>query len=324
MEGSSNTSGSMHKYQPKHNSSQNSTKQPAAADEQKPSQSSSAHQPPMRLLVISKEGAQFLRMEESTATTPSQLVVDEAFPVFPLATGGKFAPYQGEIAVIADEIGLHFIDTTTGKIQRMIMATGINSMLFSPRDSYLITCEKFVQGNKNLNVWSVQTGKEVLQFEWKKASKEGPRSIKFSQDEQFVARLASKTSIEVYKVGQFDQPFVTLNANYETLAKKNAPKGRYWFDGFEFIPADFQYGNNQHQYLMAWQNCEGLSEKQEGGIVYVFDMLAHQCDKPKFSIICSKAQDIIVRPSPTGYAVLIWSQNFVDSSGKSYYGEHSC
>lgn len=29
-----------------------------------------------------------------------------------------------------------------------------------------------------------------------------------------------------------------------------------------------------------------------------------------------------MRPSPTGWAVLIWSQNFVDSSGKSYYGEH--
>jgi uncharacterized protein with WD repeat len=32
----------------------------------------------------------------------------------------------------------------------------------------------------------------------------------------------------------------------------------------------------------------------------------------------------MVRPSPTGYAALIWSQNFVDTSGKSYYGEHSC
>lgn len=31
-----------------------------------------------------------------------------------------------------------------------------------------------------------------------------------------------------------------------------------------------------------------------------------------------------MKPSPTGYAALIWSQNFVDSSGKSYYGEHAC
>lgn len=39
---------------------------------------------------------------------------------------------------------------------------------------------------------------------------------------------------------------------------------------------------------------------------------------------CSKAQEILVKSSPTGYAALIWSQNFVDSSGKSYYGEHAC
>lgn len=32
----------------------------------------------------------------------------------------------------------------------------------------------------------------------------------------------------------------------------------------------------------------------------------------------------MVKPSPTGYAALIWSSNFVDSSGQSYYGEHQC
>jgi len=30
-----------------------------------------------------------------------------------------------------------------------------------------------------------------------------------------------------------------------------------------------------------------------------------------------------VKISRTGHAILIWSTNFTDSSGKSYYGEHS-
>ena len=55
----------------------------------------------------------------------------------------------------------------------------------------------------------------------------------------------------------------------------------------------------------------------------MFDLLSNP-EKPKFSIQCSKSQEIMVKPSPTGYAALVWSQTFVDSSGKSYYGEHSC
>jgi translation initiation factor 2A len=30
-----------------------------------------------------------------------------------------------------------------------------------------------------------------------------------------------------------------------------------------------------------------------------------------------------VKPSPTGHAILVWSQTYVDTTGKSYYGEHS-
>ena len=75
----------------------------------------------MRLLVISKEGSQFLKLVENGDAGETQLEPEVGFPVFPTATIGKFAPYSGLTAVIADEIGLHFIDTTTGKEMRMIM-----------------------------------------------------------------------------------------------------------------------------------------------------------------------------------------------------------
>ena len=53
----------------------------------------------------------------------------------------------------------------------------------------------------------------------------------------------------------------------------------------------------------------------------VFDLNKPQ--KPKFDIICTRAQEVQIKPSPTGHAILVWSQNFVDTTGKSYYGEHS-
>lgn len=46
-------------------------------------------------------------------------------------------------------------------------------------------------------------------------------------------------------------------------------------------------------------------------------------DKSKFMINCPKGQDIQVKISADGYAALVWSQNLNDTTGKSYYGEHS-
>lgn len=36
----------------------------------------------------------------------------------------------------------------------------------------------------------MSNGEELASFEWKKTSKEGPKSIKFSEDEKYFARLS--------------------------------------------------------------------------------------------------------------------------------------
>jgi len=96
-----------------------------------------------------------------------------------------------------------------------------------------------------LIVWNLQTGKEVASFEYKKGSKDGAKSIKFSEDESFCARLSSRTQIEIYDTQNFSEIKTYINATEETLGKKKskqeetkaAAKGKYWFDGFEFIPS---------------------------------------------------------------------------------------
>ncbi len=100
-------------------------------------------------------------------------------------------------------------------------------------------------------------------------------------------------------------------------------KFTYQFDGLDFVPYSSEIpAQYAPQILVAWQNSEGLSENLDTGNVYIYD-LGFSVEKPKFSVQCSKAQEINIRSSPTGYAILVWSQNFTDSSGKSYYGEHS-
>lgn len=52
-------------------------------------------------------------------------------------------------------------------------------------------------------MWDLASGAEVAQFEWKKGSKEGTKSIKFTEDERFMGRLSSRTQIEVYENGNY-------------------------------------------------------------------------------------------------------------------------
>ena len=66
-----------------------------------------------------------------------------------------------------------------------------------------------------------------------------------------------------------------------------------------------------------------MSEVDTNGTVFVYDLKADSFERSKFMIQCHQGQEITVRVNATGYAALVWSQNMSDTSGKSYYGEHS-
>jgi hypothetical protein len=54
----------------------------------------------------------------------------------------KFAPHSGSQAAIVDEIGIHFVDMATAK-EKLIVKAGISAIDYSPKDTYLITCERY-------------------------------------------------------------------------------------------------------------------------------------------------------------------------------------
>jgi uncharacterized protein with WD repeat len=117
---------------------------------------------------------------------------------------------------VIDEIGIHFVDVASGKERLLIVHPNISTIEYSPRDTYLVTCEKYVQGDNNLLIWNSLTGKEVAGFPFKKGSKEGPKSIKFTQDDKYCALLSSKTSIDIYDLANntaFEKPKFHLQAN---------------------------------------------------------------------------------------------------------------
>jgi hypothetical protein len=66
-------------------------------------------------------------------------------------------------------------------------------------------------------------------------------------------------------------------------------------------------------YLFTWQQAGVMTENEENGCVYVYDIKATSSfDKQKFMIKCHGGQEIKVKISRTGHAILIWSNNLTD------------
>jgi hypothetical protein len=72
------------------------------------------------------------------------------------------------------------------------------------------------------------------------------------------------------------------------------------------MPAETKGSSTSPFYFMAWQNGEVLSEQEDNGLVYVYDLNSN-LQRPKFNIACPKAQRIQVLPSPSGEAILVWA-----------------
>jgi len=54
------------------------------------------------------------------------------------------------------------------------------------------------------------------------------------------------------------------------------------------MPQENRGSSNSPYYFMAWQNGEVLSESEDNGLVYVYD-LNSALQRPKFNIACPKA-----------------------------------
>lgn len=185
-------------------------------------------------------------------------------------------------------------------------------------ETYLIGCEKNHQNqNKNvIYVWDTQEGDLVAKFDWQNKAQEGAASIKFDLEEKFSARQIAQNVIEVYEKGNFSQPKLQIKSKLPPLPKINGVAqedtrvDNSKFDGFIFcpVPPENVGSNNAACYLMAWQNGEVLSESEDNGLVYVYDLNSN-LQRPKFNIACPRANDIVIIPAPSGHAILVWSQN---------------
>jgi len=158
---------------------------------------------------------------------------DNNLPSYPLAKVARFAPLSGQQAAIVDELGIHFVDMSSGQETLQIANPGIECLKYSPCDSYIITCEKFDPKQptaNNLGIWCAKTGKMLAQFNWTKSPSESLKSVIFTPDESICLRLVPHSAqgkepnfIEVYKNGDFSKPAIVIMARQQ---QKAAVKGQ--------------------------------------------------------------------------------------------------
>ena len=117
----------------------------------------------------------------------------------------KFSPIMGASLAVVDHIGIHIVDVESKKERLLIERRGIIALEWTPKETYVISCEKQKPNENNLRVWDAKTGELVMQYEWKNTAKDGPKSIKFDDEEKFCARQVGKNLIEIYEGGNFKE-----------------------------------------------------------------------------------------------------------------------
>ena len=78
----------------------------------------------------------------NTTTSNEVLTKEEGFPEYLTAVIAKFSPINGANLAVVDHIGIHIVDVESKKELLKIERKGIIALEWTPRETYVITCEK--------------------------------------------------------------------------------------------------------------------------------------------------------------------------------------
>ena len=78
----------------------------------------------------------------NTTTSNEVLTKEEDFPEYLTADIAKFSPINGASIAIVDHIGIHIVDVESKKEMLKIEMKGIIALEWTPKETYVISCEK--------------------------------------------------------------------------------------------------------------------------------------------------------------------------------------
>ncbi|KAG6621255.1 Eukaryotic translation initiation factor 2A [Phytophthora cinnamomi] len=254
--------------------------------------------PRTKFFLRGKGGIEAMWGPPSSSKDEVKIERDETFNAPGAADLMEFSEDGKLLVLVRTASGFTVRDSDSGAVVVEVENPGIHAVAWSPLASHLLTWQRPQKDSDlgNLIVWDATTGKEVARFNHKSYTRDKWPPLQWSSDETICARqsangvvLYSGRDIAAGSIGQINLPNV---ANF-SVAPGSAP-----YKVALFVP----------------------EKKGKPASVKIYQFPSN-LDTPTATKSFYKAQDVALKWSPTGSALIIETRTDIDTSGKSYYGE---
>ncbi|ETW05210.1 hypothetical protein H310_04198 [Aphanomyces invadans] len=211
------------------------------------------------------------------------------------------SPDGSKIALIAQDSGFVIRSTDSSDVIVQVVNPGIQAAAWSPLATQFVTWQRPAKDaaptDGNLIVWDAATGSIIARFNQKTYSREQWPSLQWSSDELIAARQ-SNNGVQVFNGRAIGAGSIGNIALENTASFSVAPGGLPYKIAL-FVP----------------------EKKGKPASVRIFPFPPNATQSHVAFKSFYKAQEVKMKWSPNGSALIIETSTDVDTSGKSYYGE---
>lgn len=212
----------------------------------------------------------------------------------------KFSPIDGKHVAVQTVEGITILDMDKKEVSGELKIEDTSVINFSPKGTYLVVCTRHTEGKPNLFI--LNTSAEIIaEHTWTSISREGCENVTWTNDELYMARKDAKSSKNLYV--------------YEVKESLQNEFGIITLDkitSFAFSP----HGDDETKPYFLLVGSAG----ENASMTRFYQMKT--CEKEKFKNLSKDGQEMNYVFAPNGHAVVVWTQNVVDKTGQSYYGNH--
>lgn len=206
---------------------------------------------------------------------------------------GGFSSSGTKLAAV-DYQGLRVLNTNDFREIYRARRQNIQYVSFSPCERYVVTYEKFTEGD-NLFIWSLSQPQPVYAFTKRKINKPDWPLIKWAED----------GSMFLYKSNEVIEMYRLNSGNPVSLITDE-------------VVSSYSLGAKLPGKVITFMG-EVKAEKAKACLYFIENNNFRLVTDFRFT----KAQEAAVLWNAQETAALLWCQTDVDTTGRSYYGEHS-
>lgn len=201
---------------------------------------------------------------------------------------------NGSKLAIVDLHGIKVLSTSNYNELFSVRRANVQLLHFSNCGKYLVSWEKPQEETPNLIVWDIECNKQVYAFFQKKFLKETWPTAIFSSDSLFMY-IKNLNDLHVYRIPDTQPHMIFNEVKVSSFFLSPIAKSVVIYSG---------------------------EEKTEGSKLTLFDHQAPGLIK-QATLQIKYVQETKVSWNKDGTRCLAWCQTDVDTTGRSYYGEHS-